>query len=711
MFSRLFTIGDAGDAVPPPGAQTPHRSGEPHWPAIISNCTPGQRRLAQLICLVMIIGTIGLLPFARVPWQHMPFFFPMYQTAVIISCLLTAYLMYGHFKATQTVAVLHLSAGYLYTAGVLAMQCLSQKGAFLENTRLLGGAQTSIWLWFFWHFGPALSVFWFAWSESRQPGLPLAPGHPQIRNTAIALLGATLATAMLVFVFHEQLPVLDVEGDYSRITTTGVAPGLQLLLLGALLLLWRASRFRNVLHVWLGILLVALVCDNTITMMAGSRLTLGWHAGRMGALMGLSVLTLVYLQNIKKSYLTSVAVADQLALANAQLDLEALKSTQYAKKLLQADQRKDEFLAMLAHELRNPLAPITAGLAIVRMQNDPVLLVRTLDMLNRQVSQMVILIDDLLDVARVSGGKLELKKDLVDLKDIVSVAIETSQPHLQKRRHALAVQMTDEALALQADPTRIAQVIANLLNNAAKYTPDGGRIQLSLRREHGEVVISVEDNGIGLAPKNLEDVFVMFNQADSSANRAHGGLGIGLTLVRQLVEMHGGAVQAASAGLGRGSTFTVRLPLASKPVLPAVKRLVDTSAASLKRLRILVVDDHADVADTLSTILTLKGHVTEVAYNGLAALDTAAEFRPDVAFLDIGMPGMDGYATARAVRKIAGLEAVHLIALTGWGSKADRARSAAAGFDHHLTKPTPLDALDVLLAKIAAPPLVQLEPQ
>jgi signal transduction histidine kinase len=379
------------------------------------------------------------------------------------------------------------------------------------------------------------------------------------------------------------------------------------------------------------------------------------------------------------------------------------------ERLAEADRRKTEFLATLAHELRNPLAPITAGLAMVRLQTDPAQATQTLDMVERQVNQMVILVDDLLDIARISGGKLELKKDLVELKAIVSVAIETSQPHIQEKDHALRVQMTEEALVLEADPTRIAQVIANLLNNAAKYTPSGGRIDLSVHRENakndanGEVVISVADNGIGLAQDSLDKIFEMFSQADLSANRANGGLGIGLALVRQLVEMHGGAVSAASLGIGQGSTFTVRLPLASRKALPAVnqKRSGDKPPSSSKQLRILVVDDHVDAAKALATVLAFKGHVVEVAHSGLSALSMAAEFRPDVAFLDIGMPGMDGYETARAVRKIAGLAAVRLVALTGWGTKADRARSTAAGFDHHLTKPAALDAVDVLLAKIA----------
>jgi len=253
----------------------------------------------------------------------------------------------------------------------------------------------------------------------------------------------------------------------------------------------------------------------------------------------------------------------------------------------------------------------------------------------------------------------------------------------------------------------MAQVIANLLNNAAKFTPGGGRIKLSGHRDNGHAVICVADNGIGLAPENLEAIFEKFSQADPSANRTHGGLGIGLSLVRQLMEMHGGAVHAASSGLGRGCTFTIKVPLASSAALRAVEPLrlhpsgVGTPPASSRQLRILVVDDHIDAATALASILAVKGNVTEVAHSGLSALEAAVKFRPNFVFLDIGMPGMDGYEAARAMRNLAGLEAVILIALTGWGSKADRARSSAAGFDHHLTKPAALDAVDALLRSIA----------
>ena len=417
-----------------------------------------------------------------------------------------------------------------------------------------------------------------------------------------------------------------------------------------------------------------------------------------------------------ESRTVALLLSDITARKKAEQELQQLASS-----LALSNQRKTEFLATLAHELRNPLAPITAGLGLVRMQTDPAragqthdqgqgqsqAVGKTLDMLERQLGHMVRLIDDLLDVARISGGKLELKKALVDLHTIVSVAIETSQPHLHEQRHALLVHMpgeTEEALLLDADPTRIAQVLANLLNNAAKYTPAGGRIELSVRREGQSALVSVADNGIGLARESLEAIFELFSQADLSANRAHGGLGIGLSLVRQLVEMHGGTVSASSPGLGRGSAFTVRLPLATGLAPsgePVQARTPEPSAAPPRQLRILVVDDHMDAAQALAGMLALKGHVTEVAYSGPRALEVAALFKPEVAFIDIGMPAMDGHETARALRQIAELEALRLIALTGWGTRADRDRAVQAGFDHHLTKPASLQAIDALLANIA----------
>ncbi|MFC0252273.1 PAS domain-containing hybrid sensor histidine kinase/response regulator [Massilia consociata] len=376
-----------------------------------------------------------------------------------------------------------------------------------------------------------------------------------------------------------------------------------------------------------------------------------------------------------------------------------------ASDLAEADRRKTEFLATLAHELRNPLAPIRSGLGVMRLKGDsPAVVARVREMMERQVGHMVHLIDDLLDIARISGGKLELKKERADLKDVLANAVETSLPLIEAGRHALTVDLPDGPVPADIDVTRIAQVVANLLNNAAKYTPPGGRIGLSLRAEDREASIAVSDNGIGIPQEALASVFEMFSQVGQHIDRAQGGLGIGLSLVRRLVEMHGGAVAAASNGADTGSTFTVRLPLAATAHDAGALMLATASTvgSAADGTRILVVDDNVDAAVTLSMILEASGYTTEVAHGGREAVGRARDFRPRVAFLDIGMPGMDGYETARAMRAVPGLEDTTLVALTGWGAESDRRKSTEAGFDHHLTKPVQLSVVQDLLAKLAA---------
>lgn len=375
-----------------------------------------------------------------------------------------------------------------------------------------------------------------------------------------------------------------------------------------------------------------------------------------------------------------------------------------AADLAEMDRRKTEFLATLAHELRNPLAPLRNGLHILQLAaNDTEMAGRTRDMMERQLLHLVHLVDDLLDVARITRGQIELKLKRVELKPIIENAIDTCLPLIEASSHRFHVQMPKEVLITVADPTRMAQVISNLLNNAAKYTPHGGCIDLRVDRDGGDVVISVSDNGLGIPAEALHGVFEMFSQVACNMKRSQGGLGIGLTLVRQLVELHGGSVTASSPGTGQGSTFTVRLPMAeSHPdegmtVLPnAVLR----GAARSRGVRVLVVDDNEDIAESMSALLDLGGHTTRVANDGLRALQIAHEFKPDAVFLDIGMPGMDGYAVARALRELPDMESVMLVALTGWGAESDRIRSREAGFNEHLTKPAGLPAIAGILAKI-----------
>lgn len=371
-----------------------------------------------------------------------------------------------------------------------------------------------------------------------------------------------------------------------------------------------------------------------------------------------------------------------------------------AEALREADRRKDEFLALLAHELRNPLAPIRTGLQVLRLSaSDEAAAARVHAMMERQVEHMVRLVDDLLDISRISRGKLELRREAVRVQDVVEQAIEATRPAIDAGRHALAVSLPAAPLWVNGDDTRLVQVLSNLLHNAAKYTPPGGRIGLDVEPVPEGVALRVTDDGAGIVAEMLPRVFDMFVQADRTLVRAHGGLGIGLSLVRRLVEMHGGAVVAESAGAGRGSRFTVVLPLADVPALaPAPPAAAASIPPSVPR-RVLVVDDNEDAADALATMLRLLGAEAAVAHDGHAALRRALDLEPDLVFLDIGMPGMDGYEVAARFRGEPALRHVTLVALTGWGSERDKARSRAAGFDLHLVKPVGLPEVEGVLAQ------------
>jgi PAS domain S-box-containing protein len=372
-----------------------------------------------------------------------------------------------------------------------------------------------------------------------------------------------------------------------------------------------------------------------------------------------------------------------------------------ADELAESDRRKTEFLATLAHELRNPLAPISNGLQLLRMPGtDAAAKERARAMMERQLRHLVRLVDDLLDIARISSGKVELKKENADLETVLASAVESSRPLLDAAHHQLDVRVAEPGLKVVADTTRLAQVVSNLLNNAAKYTPDGGRVELSARREGGDVLVSVTDSGIGIPADALPLVFEMFTQVGRTRERSQGGLGIGLALVRRLVELHGGSVTAESEGPGRGSTFTVRLPLAEPSATAAPAHGPHDAADGSPVFRVLVVDDNVDAAESLAALLELDGHETRVAHDGDAALEQARAFRPEIVFLDIGMPGKDGYQVARELRGDPGNRDTMLVALTGWGAQDDRARTKNAGFDHHLTKPAELPAVEALLAKM-----------
>ena len=367
----------------------------------------------------------------------------------------------------------------------------------------------------------------------------------------------------------------------------------------------------------------------------------------------------------------------------------------YLREREEADQRKDEFLAMLAHELRNPLAPIRNTISILRLSGKQPAS-QLYEMMERQVGHMVRLVDDLLEVSRITRGKIELRKDRVELSIVVASAVETVRPLVEAGGHQLSISLPGEPLVVEGDATRLSQVFANLLNNAAKYTDAGGRITLTAGSEGGEVVVHVRDNGIGISADALPRIFDMFMQAGAPGRVTQPGLGIGLTLAKSLVELHGGRLSAASDGPGTGSEFTVRLPLAQAPAAGATPSAPQAAAARQRR-RVLIVDDNRDAADSLGALLQVLGAEVRVVHSGPSALETLELFKPEIAFLDIGMPEMDGYEVARRIRGRDEWRALRLVALTGWGQERDRRLSKAAGFDDHLVKPADINSLQAVL--------------
>lgn len=383
-------------------------------------------------------------------------------------------------------------------------------------------------------------------------------------------------------------------------------------------------------------------------------------------------------------------------LTRARESLEAANA-----RLRDADRRKDEFIAILSHELRNPLAPIRFALPVLEAQRLDEDGRRAAAVLQRQVGHLTRLVDDLLDVSRITGGKIELRREHITIGAVLAAATEAASPALVDGRHVFRLAVEDDQVWLWADPHRIAQVVTNLLDNSAKYTPPGGEIVLEAQRENGDVVIRVRDNGIGIPDDSLPTVFDMFRQVPH-ADRPQGGLGIGLALVKRLVELHGGAIEARSAGIGLGAEFTVRLPLAEQPNQPAPRGEFIAAAEGGGRMRVLVVDDNTDLADMLALIVESAGHQVWKAFDGRSAISAAMTFRPHVVLLDLGLPQMDGIAVAKELRRRPELAAARLVALTGWGQLEDRRRTADAGFDFHLTKPADPDAVMELLTSFAA---------
>lgn len=388
-------------------------------------------------------------------------------------------------------------------------------------------------------------------------------------------------------------------------------------------------------------------------------------------------------------------------LAHQKKILQAQRDTlrEQAEALKETDHRKDVFLATLAHELRNPLAPISNGLEIIKSSRDEKVIAQVQAMMERQVDHMVHLIDDLLDVSRISQGKITLRKEVISLQSALQAAIEASRPLIDRAQHTLTVNIPQEPIFVNGDAIRLTQIFSNLLNNAAKYTKEGGEITLRAVSQDGNVKISITDNGLGIRQDLLPKVFDLFTQIDRSLERSQGGLGIGLALVKELLVMHGGTIHADSQGLGHGSTFTVSLNAVNKASDEKSSTAVSSADATPASLNILIVDDNVESAKTLSWMLELIGHQSQICFNGTDALKLANEILPDVILLDIGLPGMNGYEVCQQLRLNDVFKNTYIIAQTGWGQDKDRKLAEEAGFDRHLVKPINIENLTELLAQ------------
>ena len=388
--------------------------------------------------------------------------------------------------------------------------------------------------------------------------------------------------------------------------------------------------------------------------------------------------------------------SEALQTANRTLEHEMGVRQRAEGALITADRRKDEFLATLAHELRNPLAPIRTGLDILRIRSgDAQATQRATDIMERQLRQMVRLVDDLLDVSRINTGKFTIKMGRVELKAVVNDALEVVRSYIELHGHELVLELPDRPVFLHGDATRLAQILSNLLNNAAKYTNRGGRVLLRGAVEDKTLILEVADTGIGIAPDMLDSVFEMFVQVDSTLERSNAGLGVGLSLARKLVELNGGTITATSEGLGQGSRFIVRLPIVVEPEPPT--KPTPAAFISTESYRILLADDNVDFVNSIGALLTAMGHSVVITHNGPDALAAATRFCPDYAFLDIGLPHMSGYDLARGIRKLPTGAMTVLIAVTGWGQEKDRQLAFEAGFDHHMVKPVRFEQIEEIL--------------
>jgi signal transduction histidine kinase/CheY-like chemotaxis protein len=412
----------------------------------------------------------------------------------------------------------------------------------------------------------------------------------------------------------------------------------------------------------------------------------------------LAIETSFTLQFANQNLIESLRKAkDDTEALNRELEIRVRDRT---ARLLEADQRKDEFLATLAHELRNPLAPIRFALDALKSESSPAATAHARDVIERQVGQLVRLVDDLLDVSRITANKIQLRREPLDLARVMALAVESITPLAKAADHRLEVQWPADAIYIEGDLARLVQLFVNVLHNAVKFTPRHGHISFTAERQTDVAVVRVRDTGVGIAAEVLPRVFDMFHQAEPALERSTGGLGIGLTLARRLVEMHDAQIEIRSPGIGQGTDVEIRLPISTQPAAAVAAAAVRPPAAG-RRLRVLIVEDNVDAAEMMELVVSQSGHITRVAHDGASAVEAATAFLPDVIFLDIGLPVMNGYAVARSVRALPQCRHVHIAAVTGWGQEEDRRKAQEAGCDSHLTKPLSPATLDELLARIS----------
>lgn len=642
-------------------------------------------RLALVVAAVSLGGFLALVPFAKTPLPVAHWFIPLIQSALIINALITATLLFGQLRLTRTAAVLVLAVAYVFAALMASIHLLSFPGVFGPRGLVGGDAQTTAYLFIFWHTGFPALVLAYAMLKRR----PRNVGTSWETATARGVLAIALTVAALALIAIVGEPLLPPVLDGTR-----YSPGFNIFQYGqwavtglAIAVLWR-RRSGTVIDTWLLVALVAIFLEiGLVSIFNAGRYDLGFYVGRVYALLASSFVMLVLLNEQGKLYRD---------LAAAKTDMTAQRVAEEA--LRRADRRKDEFLATLAHELRNPLAPIRTSVELLsRAGALPPVVDQARKVIDRQSRHLARLVDDLMEVSRVSQGKLQLQRTTLSLATCLRDAVEAVRSQVDASGHRLTVELPDGNLVVHGDETRLNQCFVNLLTNAAKFTSAGGHITLKAVQDGDRVRVSVTDTGIGIDSDSLPIIFELFSQVAPVLQRSQAGLGIGLSLVRSIVELHGGQVVAHSAGAGRGSEFVVTLPLHTDPV-PA-DPVAPAGPRTVVGQRILVVDDNQDAADSLTKVLQLFGHDARQAHDGPTALRMAFEFQPHVVLLDLGMPGMNGLEVARELRKQSVGSSVHLIALTGWGQDSDRELTRQATFDHHLTKPVEWTELAPLLGQ------------